>query len=259
MIEEKVFRRKRLVMERALQYGFRKIADGFCYDTAFLGGEFRASVFLDRNGKISGKVIDVMNGEEYHPLRMETYNGAYVNTVRNAYEGVLQKIADACCTDVVFVAEQSNRIAALILQRYGISPDFPFGTSPNEAYGIFRHPDNSKWFALIMSIRCASLAETVKRVSGKVPDVLLQLEGASIDVINLKTVPDDREALYKETGIYPAYHMNHTHWISVTLDDSLPDDRMMQLVATSFRLTEKKNKIRAEEKSDQSANKRIDG
>ena len=242
LIEEKVFRRKRLVMERALQYGFRKIADGFCYDTAFLGGEFRASVFLDRNGKISGKVIDVMNGEEYHPLRMETYNGAYVNTVRNAYEGVLQKIADACCTDVVFVAEQSNRIAALILQRYGISPDFPFGTSPNEAYGIFRHPDNSKWFALIMSIRCASLAETVKRVSGKVPDVLLQQEDAHIDIINLKTMPEDREALYKETGIYPAYHMNHTHWISVTLDDSLLDDRVMQLVETSFRLTARKNR-----------------
>ena len=242
LIEEKVFRRKRPVMGRMLQYGFRKTAGGFCYETAFMDGEFSASVFLDRNGKITGKVIDVMNGEEYHPLRMEHYNGAYVNTVRNAYEDVLQKIADACCTDVVFVAEQSNRIAALILQRYGISPDFPFGTSPNEACGTFRHTDNSKWFALIMSIKCTSLAETVKRVSGKVPDVLLQQEEAHIDIINLKTVPDDGEALYKETGIYPAFHMNHTHWISVTLDDSLPDDRVMQLVETSFRLTEKKRR-----------------
>ena len=48
------------------------------------------------------------------------------------------------------------------------------------------------------------------------------------------------KALYKETGIFPAYHMNHTHWISVTLDDSLTDNRVMQLVDTSFRLTEKK-------------------
>ena len=75
LIEEKVFRRKRPVMERMLQYGFRKTAGGFCYETAFMEGEFRASVFLDRNGKITGKVIDVMNGEEYYPLRMETYNG----------------------------------------------------------------------------------------------------------------------------------------------------------------------------------------
>ncbi|MBQ9572881.1 MAG: hypothetical protein IJR22_05775 [Acidaminococcaceae bacterium] len=36
--------------------------------------------------------------------------------------------------------------------------------------------------------------------------------------------------------------MNHTHWISVTLDDSLSDDRVMQLVETSFRLTAKKNR-----------------
>ena len=242
LIEEKMFRRKRPVMERVLQYGFRKSADGFCYEAAFMDGEFLASIFLDKNGKITGKVIDVMNGEEYHPLRMETYNGAYVNTVRNAYEEVLRKIADACCTDVVFVAEQSNHIAALILQRYGISPDFPFGTSPNEAYGTFRHTDNGKWFALIMNIKCASLAETMKKETGQTPDVLLQKENARIDVINLKTVLEEREALYKETGIYPAYHMNHTHWISVTLDDSLTDNRVMQLIETSFRLTEKKKR-----------------
>ena len=242
LIEEKVFRRKRPVMERVLQYGFRKTLDGFCYETAFMEGEFRASVFLDRNGKITGKVIDVMNGEEYHPLRVETYNGAYVNTVRNAYEEVLRKIADACCTDVVFVSEQSNRIAVLILQRYGIGPDFPFGTSPNEAYGTFRHTDNGKWFALIMNIKCAALAETVKKETGQEPDVLLQKDNAHVDVINLKTVPEEREALYKETGIFPAYHMNHTHWISVTLDDSLTDNRVMQLVDTSFRLTEKKRR-----------------
>jgi len=117
LIEEKIFRRKRPVLERVLQYGFRKTADGFCYETAFMDGEFRASVFLDRNGKITGKVLDVMNREEYHPLRVETYKGAYVNTVRNAYEDVLREIADACCIDVVFVAEQSNRIATQILQR----------------------------------------------------------------------------------------------------------------------------------------------
>jgi predicted DNA-binding protein (MmcQ/YjbR family) len=242
LIEEKIFRRKRPVLERVLQYGFRKTADGFCYETAFMDGEFRASVFLDRNGKITGKVLDVMNREEYHPLRVETYKGAYVNTVRNAYEDVLREIADACCIDVVFVAEQSNRIATQILQRYGISPDFPFGTSPNEAYGVFRHGDNGKWFALIMNIKCAALAETVKKETGRAPEVLLRQEGAHIDVINLKSVPEDREALYKEKGIFPAYHMNHTHWISVTLDDSLPDDRVMQLVDTGFRLTGKKRR-----------------
>ena len=241
-IEEKTFRRKRPVMERILRYGFRKTGDGFCYERPFMDGEFRASVFLDRNGKFTGKVIDVMNEEEYLPLRMETYNGAYVNTVRNVYEDILQEIANACCADVVFVTEQSNRIAAQILQRYGIGPDFPFDTSSIEAYGIFRHGDNGKWFALIMNIKCAALAETVKKIAGRVPEALLRPEGPRIDVINLKSVPEDRDALYKEKGIFPAYHMNHTHWISITLDDSLPDDRVMELVGTSFRLTEKKRR-----------------
>ena len=241
-IEEKIFRRKRPVMERILRYGFRKAGDVFCYERLFMDGEFRASVFLDRNGNITGKVIDVMNEEEYRPLRMETYNGAYVNTVRSAYEDILREIAEACCADVVFVAEQSNRIATQILEKYGVSPDFPFDTSSIEAYGTFRHADNGKWFALIMNINCAALAGTVKKIAGRVPEVLLRQEGARIDVINLKSAPGKRDALYKEKGIFPAYHMNHTHWISVTLDDSLPDDRMMELVDTSFRLTEKKRR-----------------
>ena len=50
LIEEKVFRRKRPLMERVLQYGFRKTVDGFCYETAFLDGEFRAFVFKEHEG-----------------------------------------------------------------------------------------------------------------------------------------------------------------------------------------------------------------
>ena len=78
--------------------------------------------------------------------------------------------------------------------------------------------------------------QTVQKVTGKTA-AELQKAGAFMDVINLKTLPEQREEPYKEKGIYPAYHMNHSHWISVALDGSLADDRVMQLVGTSFRLT----------------------
>lgn len=257
MIEDKVFQRKRPVTERLIRKGFLKTAEGYRYETEFMGGEFCAVIQFDKNGKLTGQVIDQMNGEEYAPLRMESYNGAYVNTVRKAYEELLQDIADSCCTETVFVSEQSNRISGLILERYGVSPDFPFGESPDEAYGTFRHADNRKWFALIMNIKLAALLRTKNKVAagsgngeenGK-PDTC-------IDIVNLKILPEKGTTLRSEKGIYPAYHMNHIHWISVVLNDTLSDDRVMELIDESFRLTEqrlkKKHRIQNWEKIFQS-------
>ena len=244
MIEDKVFQRKRPVTERLIRKGFRKTAEGYQFETEFMDGEFFAVLQFDKNGKFTGQVIDQMNGEEYAPLRMESYNGAYVNTVRNAYEELLKDIADSCCTETVFVSEQSNRIAGLILERYGVSPDFPFGESPDEAYGTFRHGDNRKWFALIMNIKLAALLRTKNKVAAcsgnreenEKPD-------SRIDIVNLKILPEKGKTLRSEKGIYPAYHMNHVHWISVVLNDTLSDDRVMELVDESFRLTKQRKKV----------------
>ena len=61
--------------------------------------------------------------------------------------------------------------------------------------------------------------------------------GETVDVINLKADEKKTVFLHKIRGIYPAYHMNHKKWISVTLDDTLDDRDVMDLVDESFRLT----------------------
>ncbi|MBR2522363.1 MAG: MmcQ/YjbR family DNA-binding protein, partial [Coriobacteriales bacterium] len=38
-------------------------------------------------------------------------------------------------------------------------------------------------------------------------------------------------------GIFPAYHMNRKHWITVVLDDTLADEEVARLIETSFELT----------------------
>ena len=59
-----------------------------------------------------------------------------------------------------------------------------------------------------------------------------------VDVINLKADEKKTGFLHKIRGIYPAYHMNHSKWISVTLDNTLDDRDVMDLVDESFRLTD---------------------
>ena len=43
--------------------------------------------------------------------------------------------------------------------------------------------------------------------------------------------------LYEIKGIYPAFHMNHKMWISIVLDETISDDKIMKLIQCSFDLT----------------------
>ena len=46
-----------------------------------------------------------------------------------------------------------------------------------------------------------------------------------------------------EIGIFPAYHMSKTCWISVLLDGSVDADTLAFLIDISFELTAKKRKM----------------
>jgi predicted DNA-binding protein (MmcQ/YjbR family) len=55
--------------------------------------------------------------------------------------------------------------------------------------------------------------------------------------ITLKCDPEHGEALRSEhAAIAPGYHMNKRHWITVTLDGSLPDSLIEELIEDSFDL-----------------------
>jgi predicted DNA-binding protein (MmcQ/YjbR family) len=206
-----------------LSFGFQKTADGYRYEADFFDGNFHAILWVDEQGKITGKVMDKMNEEEYAALRNESFTGGYVNAVRTAYEALLNTIAQACCEEVLFASDQAT---AKIWQQFQVQPDFPWGETPYQRYGTFRHADNQKWFALIMNVKW---------------NVLLKNQNTdTVDIVNLKINPDDGDRLRAKEGIFPAYHMNRKHWITVLLNDTLSDDEVMALIRTSFELTRKK-------------------
>lgn len=232
-LESKIFQRMRVDRGRLAEYGFEKTENEMCLERELLGGDFVAEISVDADGRLKGKVIDVMDGEEFVQLRNESYNGSFVNSVRSEYEDLLRDIAEKCFDEVTFAADQSNRIAALVLEKYGVEPDFPWDKDPYTSAGVFRHKDNSKWFGLVMTIRYGNL---------KKPGYKSETPKAAVDALNLKINPEDAEALHARDGIFPAYHMSHKNWISVTLDDTLTDEAVMALIAESFDLTETKKK-----------------
>lgn len=225
-IEESYFARKRFITDRMEAFGFTRDGDVLRYETTIMNGDFDVILTVNPGGAVRGVVTDVMNGEEYAPLRASGYTGTYVGAVRVAYEELLGRIADACCEDVLFASDQANRITRRIFEKYDVSPDFPFSDEKYGSSGVFRHKDTGKWFGLIMNIPYA---------------VLPGCSGVGrCDAMNLKSDPDEAAKLCAAGDVYPAYHMNHRQWITVTLDDRLPDERVMGLIGESFRLTGKR-------------------
>ena len=106
---------------------------------------------------------------------------------------------------------------------YGVEPDFPWARFPNHM--VFRHEQNRKWFALLMSI----------------PGSKLGIPGdQTVDILNLKCDPLLTGSLRREPGFDPAYHMNKETWITAALDGSA-EERIKQLLHMSFYLTAPKN------------------
>ena len=91
---------------------------------------------------------------------------------------------------------------------------------------VLRHADNRKWYAIVMRVS--------RRKFGFDSDEV-------ISVVNLKLPTEMFGSFGATDGVYPAYHMNKLHWISVLLPDA-PDDVVQFLVNVSFEATRAKPK-----------------
>lgn len=109
---------------------------------------------------------------------------------------------------------------SLVLDTYNIRADYPF--EEDFTTGVFRHESSGKWFALAMRIS--------ERKLGKCGDM-------QIEVVNLKCSPEVIESIADvEPGIYRAYHMNKTHWLTVALAEC-DSDTVAWLLGASYDLT----------------------
>ena len=53
------------------------------------------------------------------------------------------------------------------------------------------------------------------------------------DVVNIKVDPRQMDKLLDLDGIYPSYHMSKKTWISLVLDETIPDQTIFELIRGS--------------------------
>lgn len=108
-----------------------------------------------------------------------------------------------------------------ISERYDVKPDYPWKKFKD--YAALRHNDNEKWFALIMNISGDKIGLDSKE---------------EIDVINLKSREEFIGPLRKNKGIYKAYHMDKSNWITINLNEITSIKQIKDLIAESYELTQ---------------------
>ena len=115
-----------------------------------------------------------------------------------------------------------QKLTAYLTDTYSTSGEALFARYPE--FLVFRHFENRKWFAVIMDI----------------PEKHLGLSGeGQKSVVNLKCDTRLIGAFREEPGIFPGWHMNKAHWLTVSLDGTVGEEKLKFLVDMSYELTKK--------------------
>lgn len=216
-IEKELFKRSEVIFDKLEKYGFIKKNNYYLYEKNFLNDDFKAIITIDTKGIVNGKVIDLQTNEEYTNINTDM-SGNFVNEVRNEYKQILNSIKANCFENNYFISKQANRITKYIKEKYNNTPEFLWEKFKD--YGVFRNSNNDKWYAIIMNINLSKL----------------NIGNHEAEIINVKLSENKVNELLNEKGYYQAYHMNKKNWISIVLDDTLEDNKIIKLIDASYDL-----------------------
>ena len=215
-----IFKAYQFNSKKAKEYGFIENQGVWTYSLTILKGDFLMKITVE-DSDLTFQVFDQETGELYPQVHMESMRGTFFGSVREACLEVLYSIRKACFEVQEFLCPQTKRIMTLVQEKYGNQLEYLWEKSPDTA--VLRHEDNQKWYAILMRIPWDRLDK------GR--------EGL-VEAVNLKH--DQVADLLSQMGIYPAFHMNKRYWISLPLDDTLTEEKVLELFERSWFLTSKK-------------------
>ena len=138
----------------------------------------------------------------------------FISNLKSECKKILIDIRNNCFSKEYFIYNQTNRITKIIFERYNVIPEFLW---EDDYTGVFRNKRNNKWFGIIMHINKKKLNSNIDK---------------DIEALNVKL--DDVDSYINNNGIYRAYHMNKKHWVSISLDEIIPDEEILKLIEKSF-------------------------
>lgn len=220
---EDIFLHQKVIAEKLETYGFQKAHNTYRYGVDILNGEFHLEVSVGKNSVPDTKVMEAATAEEY-VLYKTNAAGKYVDEIRMAVAAVLQDIADRCYELAIFKAEQSVKLISYIREKYGDEPEYLWEKFPDNA--VWRRKDNKKWYGALLTVS--------RRKLGFQSDEM-------VEIIDLRSRPEELEKLIDNVRYYPGWHMNKKYWYTIVMDGSVPLEEICRRLDESYMLISKTN------------------
>ena len=213
---------------RFAEFGFRQQDGCYICKRPLAGTDFTALITV-RGERITAEVYEksadgISADSRYALFDVKSANGAFVAGIRAQVQEIMHDFQASCFES----GDWKERYISHIEREFGCNAEYPWA-SPQETQdtknrytdaAVFRCP-NQKWFALIMDIRYKNLG--------------LESDEA-VPVVNLKADPDRIPELTDKKSVFPAWHMNKKHWITVLLTRVTDFDRLCELTRRSHEL-----------------------
>lgn len=216
-IEEEVFACHMPILDKLIEYGFKTENDRLTWSKELPDDGMK--IIVEYVGAINGRIIDLSLNDEYTAFRVAGATG-YSAQIRQKYIELLTDIRSHCCKNQYFKTPQAQRIGDYIFEAYGSAPEFLWPNIPS--YAAFRQPGKKKWFAVKGNVSLNKVDREAKSVQ-------------PVEVINVKVDQERIKDYLSQTGIYEAFHMNKKCWVSIILDDTLPDGAIHRMIDDSYR------------------------
>ncbi|MGN0730783.1 MAG: MmcQ/YjbR family DNA-binding protein [Treponema sp.] len=226
-----IFRSAKIKKDSLEAAGFAT-TDGATYTMSptVSAGAFRADITLSLEDQtLTVHLFDTETGEKYALFDMPSSHGAFVASLREEVQLLIDDIKSKCFES----KDLKDEYIAWIKNQFGAEPDFPWPDTPD--YCVFRCP-NEKWFALVMRIKYKQLVQSItgcqQPYSGD----------ENVWVVNMKADQAEIPNLIDNKSIFPAWHMNKKHWITVLLTAVTDFEKLCELTLKSYELVSKSKK-----------------
>ena len=182
-------------------------------------GAFNADITLSLSEQtLTVHLFDSATGEKYALFDIPNAHGAFVASLREEVQLLIDDIKSKCFE----TNDLKDDYITWIKTQFGAEPDYPWPDDAPYSF-VFRCP-NEKWFALVMKIKYRQLGLTGDE---------------AVWVVNMKASQNEIPNLIDKKSIFPAWHMNKKHWITVLLTAATDFEKLCELTQKSYELVSK--------------------
>ena len=170
-------------------------------------------VFVD--SQLLVEVYDLEFDEVYSLYSVDSAVGETVQNIREHVENLLRSILG--------LADQSGKISSEVIDycnKYGGNHVNPFKKHLDILAFV---NEKNKWYALLSDVEYNKL--------NKNTDITTKVK-----ILNVKYPTDNILDIIDNQNIFPAYHMNKKHWISIVLDKNIKLETIKELIDMSYSL-----------------------